>query len=69
MFGRGRRKVRSGYQRSAFGYVIQGIVGNPVMPLVMVGIVFVFVGTTLVYFINNNKGVEFFVETEPEQAI
>jgi len=69
IFGRRARKVRSGYQRSAFGYTIQGIVGNPVMPLVMIGFVFVFVGTTLIYFINNNRGVEFFVATEPEQAL
>ncbi|WP_299703215.1 efflux RND transporter permease subunit [uncultured Tateyamaria sp.] len=69
VFGTRNRKVHAGYQRSTFGYVIQGIVGNPVMPLVMIGVVFVFVGTTLIYFINNNRGVEFFVETEPEQAI
>ncbi len=69
VFGRRQRQVRSGYQRSTFGYVIQGIVGNPLMPLVMIGFVFMFVGTTLIYFINNNRGVEFFVETEPEQAI
>ncbi|WP_299657118.1 efflux RND transporter permease subunit [uncultured Tateyamaria sp.] len=69
IFGTRRGKVRAGYQRSGFGYVIQGIVGNPVMPLVVLGFVFVFVGTTLIYFINNNRGVEFFVETEPEQAI
>ncbi|WP_299628240.1 efflux RND transporter permease subunit [uncultured Tateyamaria sp.] len=67
--GKRARKVNSGYQRSAFGYTIQGIVGNPVMPLVMIGFVFVFVGTTLIYFINNNRGVEFFVATEPEQAL
>ena len=64
VFGTSNRRVKSGYQRSGFGYVIQGIVGNPVMPLVMVGAVFVFVGTTLIYFINNNKGVEFFVDEE-----
>ncbi|MEX0369356.1 MAG: efflux RND transporter permease subunit, partial [Tateyamaria sp.] len=69
VFGERKRKVLSGYQRSGFGYVIQGIVGNPIMPLVMIGAVFVFVGTTLIYFINNNRGVEFFVATEPEQAI
>jgi multidrug efflux pump len=69
VFGTRGRKVHAGYQRSPFGYAIQSIVGNPVMPLVMIGVVFMFVGTTLVYFINNNKGVEFFVETEPEQAI
>ncbi|WP_299376238.1 efflux RND transporter permease subunit [uncultured Tateyamaria sp.] len=69
VFGQRQRKVHAGYQRSFFGYVIQGIVGNPIMPLVMVGAVFVFVGTTLIFFINNNRGVEFFVETEPEQAL
>ena len=69
VFGERRRKVRAGYRRSGFGYVIQGIVGNAVMPLVMIGVVFVFVGTTLIYFVNNNRGVEFFVETETEQAI
>jgi multidrug efflux pump len=69
IFGSGNGHVKSGYQRSGFGYLIQGIVGNPVMPIVMVATVFVFVGTTLIYFVNNNKGVEFFVETEAEQAI
>jgi len=69
MFGSGNAHVTSGYQRSRFGYFIQGIVGNPLMPIVMLGAVFVFVGTTLIYFINNNRGVEFFVETEAEQAI
>ena len=39
------------------------------MPLVMAGTVFVFVGTILIYFSNNNNGVEFFVESEPEQGI
>ena len=69
VFGTGRGRVKSGYQRSSFGYFMQGIVGNPIMPIAMLAGVFVFVGTTLIYFINNNNGVEFFVETEPEQAI
>ncbi|MEL7164155.1 MAG: efflux RND transporter permease subunit [Pseudomonadota bacterium] len=69
LFGRSGGRVRAGYRRSVFGYVIKGIVANPAMPLVMIGVVFVFVGTTLIYFINNNRGVEFFVETETEQAI
>ena len=69
LVGTRKSRVKSGYRRSGFGNIIQGIVGNPVMPLVMIGVVFVFVGTTLIYFMNNNKGVEFFVETEPEQAI
>ncbi len=62
-------RIRAGYQRSTFGNVIEFIAGNPVMPLVLAGTVFVFVGTVLIFFTNNNKGVEFFVESEPEQAI
>ncbi len=62
-------RIHAGYQRSPFGRVIEAIAGNPVMPLVMAGAVFVFVGTTLIFFTNNSKGVEFFVESEPEQAI
>ena len=69
LIGNRKRKISSGYQRSTFGRLMQMIVGNPIMPLVMAGIVFVFVGTTYIYFGNNNKGVEFFVESEPEQAI
>ncbi|MFK7881350.1 efflux RND transporter permease subunit [Roseobacter sp.] len=61
--------VRSGYQRSPFGHVIAAIAGNPVMPLVVAGTVFIFVGTVLMFFTNNNNGVEFFVESEPEQGI
>ncbi len=61
--------IRSGYRRSIFGHAIAGIAGNPVMPLVMAGAVFVFVGTVVIYFGNNNRGVEFFVESEPEQGI
>jgi len=62
-------RIHAGYRRSTFGRVIELITGNPVMPLVMCGFVFVFVGTTMIYFGNNSKGVEFFVESEPEQAI
>ncbi|WP_373029004.1 efflux RND transporter permease subunit [Sulfitobacter sp.] len=61
--------IHAGYRRSRFGRVIEVIAGNPVMPLVVIGVVFVFVGTTMIFFGNNNKGVEFFVESEPEQAI
>jgi multidrug efflux pump len=62
-------RINAGYRRNGFGRVIAFIVGNPVMPLVMAGIVFVFVGTVMIFFGNNSKGVEFFVESEPEQAI
>ncbi|MFK7765340.1 MAG: efflux RND transporter permease subunit [Roseobacter sp.] len=62
-------EVAAGYRRSHFGHVMAVVVGNPVMPLVMAGVVFVFVGSVLIYFTNNNNGVEFFVESEPEQGI
>ncbi|WP_299854830.1 efflux RND transporter permease subunit [uncultured Roseobacter sp.] len=62
-------KINAGYQRSGFGHVIAAIAGNPVMPLVVAGTVFIFVGSILMFFSNNNNGVEFFVESEPEQGI
>jgi multidrug efflux pump len=63
------KQITSGYRRSTFGRFIAAIVGNPIMPLVTAGAVFVFVGTVLIFFSNNNNGVEFFVESEPEQGI
>ena len=62
-------RIHAGYRRNGFGRVIEFIAGNPVMPLVVAGVVFVFVGTVMIFFGNNSKGVEFFVESEPEQAI
>ncbi|HKL65120.1 MAG TPA: efflux RND transporter permease subunit [Roseovarius sp.] len=64
-----RDRVRAGYRRSAFGWIIHAIVGNPVMPLVAFGTVFVLVGSVLMFYVSNNNGTEFFVDTEPEQAI
>ncbi|WP_432817053.1 efflux RND transporter permease subunit [Sulfitobacter sp. JB4-11] len=69
MFRHEPDRIQAGYRRSAFGHVIAFIAGNPLMPLVVAGTVFVFVGTILIYFSNNSRGVEFFVESEPEQAI
>jgi len=63
------KPLRSGYRRTPFGWVIHAIVGNPVMPLVSFGLIFVIVGTTLIYYMQNNNGTEFFVDSEPEQAI
>ncbi|GGO57880.1 multidrug efflux pump [Roseovarius pacificus] len=62
-------RVKAGHGRTPFGRVIHAISGNPVMPLVTFGFVFVFVGSVLIFYMNNNKGTEFFVESEPEQAI
>ena len=61
--------VNSGYKRSWFGHFIHAIVGNPYMPVVMIGLVTGFVITVFTVFAANNNGVEFFVETEPENAI
>ncbi len=62
-------RVEAGYRRTPFGHVIHAIVGNPVMPLVSIGAVIGFVIWTFAYFGENNNGVEFFVESEPENAI
>ncbi len=61
--------VQTGYSRTWFGRVIAAVTDNPIGPLVAIGAVFIFVGSTFIYYGANNNGVEFFVETEPEQAI
>ncbi|MEL6548862.1 MAG: efflux RND transporter permease subunit [Pseudomonadota bacterium] len=67
---RGReRRVRSGHQRTPFGHFIKFIAGNPIMPIVTIGAVGFIVVSVFGYFGQNNNGVEFFVESEPEQAI
>jgi multidrug efflux pump len=66
---RRRTKVKAGFRLSPFGWFIKLIAGNPIMPLVSVGAVIAIVVTVFGYFGQNNKGVEFFVESEPEQAI
>ena len=62
-------RVEAGHRRTAFGRVVAFIVGNPVMPLVTAGAVVGFVALVFGYYGANNNGTEFFVETEPEQAI
>jgi len=69
VFPLGEKRIDAGYRRSPFGRAIHFIAGNPVMPLVAFGMVFVLVGTVLIFYMNNNRGTEFFVESEPEQAI
>ncbi|KGM47665.1 efflux RND transporter permease subunit [Pseudooceanicola atlanticus] len=65
----GRKKIRAGHRRTAFGWFIKLLAGNPIMPLLTVVAVVVFVGATFQTYGANNKGTEFFVESEPEQAI
>ena len=66
---RAAKKVRSGYRRTNFGFLVKLMVANPIMPLVMIFGVFFFAFSIFEYFGENNRGVEFFVESEPEQAI
>ncbi len=66
---RKQKKIRAGYRRSPFGWFIHALTGNPIMPVVTIGAVLFFVVNVFSYFGANNKGVEFFVESEPEQAI
>lgn len=63
------KRIRAGYRRSVFGHLIHFIAGNPIMPIVSIaGIVFI-VMSVFTYFGANNNGVEFFTDSEPEQAI
>ena len=66
---RAAKKVRSGYRRTNFGFLVKLMVANPIMPLVIIFGVFFFAFSVFEYFGENNRGVEFFVESEPEQAI
>jgi len=63
------KRVRAGYRRSLFGWLIRFITGNPVMPIVTIAAVIGFVMVVFGMFAENNNGTEFFVESEPEQAI
>ena len=61
--------VTPGRRRTLFGGLVRIIAGNPIMPIVAIGIVCAIVVSTFAIFGRNNHGVEFFVESEPEQAI
>ncbi|HEV8034792.1 efflux RND transporter permease subunit [Yoonia sp.] len=63
------RTIKAGYRRSPFGHFMHFIAGNPIMPLVTVAAVIFTVISIFGYYGANNNGVEFFVESEPEQAI
>ncbi|MEM6727343.1 MAG: efflux RND transporter permease subunit, partial [Pseudomonadota bacterium] len=66
---RRERRVRSGHKRTPFGHFIKFIAGNPIMPIAVIGGIGFLVISVFSYFGENNNGVEFFVESEPEQAI
>ncbi|TDK50450.1 efflux RND transporter permease subunit [Antarcticimicrobium luteum] len=63
------RRVAAQNRHTLFGWVIYAIAGNPVMPVIAIATVFAGVFyVTAVLFPANSRGVEFFVESEPEQA-
>ncbi len=62
-------RVKVGHQRTLFGRVMTLLVGNPVMPFVAIAAVIFVVVQVFLYFGENNYGVEFFADTEPEQGI
>ncbi|NVO55692.1 efflux RND transporter permease subunit [Rhodobacteraceae bacterium B1Z28] len=55
-------------EHTPFGYVIKFLVGNPIMPIVSIVAIGFAVMMVMNIFSANNRGVEFFVESEPEQA-
>ena len=58
-----------GYRRTAFGRVIALIALNPIGPFVAIGGALAAIVAIFLTFSQNSRGVEFFVETEPERAI
>jgi len=63
------RRIEKQKKHTLFGWLIYGIAGNPVMPVVAIAAVFsgVFY-IAFILFPANSRGVDFFVESEPEQA-
>ena len=67
-----RRRPRAapvGYRRSFFGRVIALIALNPAGPFLAIAAAVAFMAGVIVYYGENNNGVEFFVDVEPERAI
>ncbi len=62
-------RVEGGYKRTRLGLLIERLVGNPFAPVLTIAAVLGFVVVTFSYYGANNNGVDFFVETEPENAI
>ncbi|TYO89937.1 efflux RND transporter permease subunit [Oceanicella actignis] len=73
MLGRAPRRAprpvpQAGVRRTPFGRFTAFIVGNPVMPFVAIALTCAAVFSAFTWYGANNKGVEFFVKTEPERA-
>ncbi|TMV06357.1 efflux RND transporter permease subunit [Ruegeria sediminis] len=62
-------RIHTAKEHTLFGRFIQFIAGNPIMPIVSIFAVFFAVyQVAFVIFPEKTRGVEFFVESEPEQA-
>ena len=61
--------LRRAYRRTLFGRVINFIVGNPVMPVVVILATAGVIASVVGYYMANNHGVEYFATTEPENGI
>ncbi|KIC08276.1 acriflavine resistance protein B [Leisingera sp. ANG-M1] len=65
---REQKEAAPGYRHTPFGHVIKFIAGNPVMPVVTIAAVGFAIMSVFAAYGENNRGVEFFVDSEPEQA-
>ncbi|MCA0204112.1 MAG: efflux RND transporter permease subunit [Proteobacteria bacterium] len=63
------KPVDATYRHTLFGWFTKLIVGNFVMPFVATAAIVFAVWQVFAYYGENNYGVDFFVETEPEQGI
>ena len=61
--------VSQGYRRTPFGRFVALIATNPVGPFVALAAAVVAIVMVFSFFAQHSKGVEFFVDTEPERAI
>ena len=64
-----KKRIDSEYKRTIFGRFISLLTGNPIMPIVSISSVIATVVLIFTLFSQSGKGVEFFVETDPERAI
>ncbi len=68
-YQRAPQRIDSDRRYGGVGWVARFVVGNPIMPVVTVLAIGAFVAGTFQYYGDNNRGVEFFVTTEPEQGL
>ncbi len=55
--------------RSLFGRIVAWLIGHPIGPVVAILVAVGVMAGSVALFMANNKGVEFFVKTEPEAAV